>query len=66
MMLKSTPSKEQLIRVTSSINPINWEKHNLTVVRDGYLENGTRVQVVKEFLENEPLLIDNAYVVSVY
>jgi folate-dependent phosphoribosylglycinamide formyltransferase PurN len=40
-------------------------KHNLSVAWDGDLESGTMVHVVKEALDNESLLIDNADVISV-
>ena len=58
--------KIDLIKATELINPINWKKHNLTVIRDGYLEDGTRVHIVKEPLDNDPVIIDNAIVVSDY
>lgn len=64
-METKTPSKNQLLDVTKNITQFEWKKHGLTVVRDGYLENGIRVHAVKEVLANEPILIDNAYVVSI-
>ena len=57
-------TKKELLQATEVITPYDWEKYNLTVVRDGYLEDGTRVHGVKEKLKREPIRIGGAYVVS--
>ena len=47
----------------SPTNPEPWERHNLSVVGDGYLpECGTRIHLVKEELQVSPTFIDNAIV----
>lgn len=58
------PSKESLKSVTTTVPSFFWKAHNLTVVGDGYLEDGTRIHLVKEPLDTEPKLLSNALVIS--
>ena len=47
----------------SPTNPEPWATHNLTVVGDGYLpECGTRIHLVKEELQESPMMLDNAII----
>lgn len=62
--MTNVPSREEILKVALPIETINWRKHSLTVIKDGYLDNGVRVHVVKEKLDTQPILIDSAYVIS--
>ena len=62
--MTNIPSREEILKVALPIKTINWIKHNLTVIKDGYLENGVRVHVVKEKLDKQPIIVDSAYVIS--
>ena len=55
---------EQAVSAVKPIKPYQWESHGLTVVQDGYLDNGTRVHVVREKLKDEPVILSNAVVIS--
>ena len=41
-----------------------WDKHNVTVIADGHLPNGTRVHIVKEDFFPEAVMLSNAVVIS--
>lgn len=58
-----TYSMRELYLATKEIKPVDWRKHNLTVLRDGHLENGIRVHVVQEKLEKEPVIVDSAIII---
>ncbi|KZN63348.1 hypothetical protein [Pseudoalteromonas luteoviolacea] len=62
--MTNAPSREEILKVALPIETINWRKHNLTVIKDGYLRNGVRVHVVKEKLDDQPIIVDSAYVIS--
>jgi len=49
---------------TEVIPPYYWKKHKLTVVRDGYLEDGTRLHVVLEKGYENGVVLSNALVYS--
>ncbi len=55
---------KQAVNAVKPIKPYHWKSHDLTVVQDGYLNNGTRVHVVRERLEDEPVILSNAVVIS--
>lgn len=55
---------DRIAKVVEEIEPYHWKKHNLTVIGDGYLEDGTRVHVVKEPFSEKPVVLSNAIVVS--
>lgn len=57
-------TKEELLHIVKPIPPFKWVKYGLTVTGDGFLNDGTRVHSVKEQLNDEPILIDNAFVIS--
>jgi hypothetical protein len=44
--------------------PLPWLKHNLNIVRDGYMDCGTRIHVVSEQQYKTPVMIANAVVIS--
>ena len=58
------PEKAKLMAIAKPIEPVHWSEHGLTVIGDGYLNDGTRVHLVKEKLTSEPVLLNNAWVVS--
>ncbi len=58
------PDKKYLLEVVQAIEEIWWKERSLTVVGDGYLEDGTRVHLVKESLPAEPVMMNNAWVIS--
>jgi hypothetical protein len=60
----TTPTRNTLLDVVNPIEPYNWTKHNLTVVGDGHLDDGTRVHLVSENLEQQPIKLNNAIVIS--
>tara|TARA_R110001583_G_scaffold52147_1_gene162158 strand:+ start:114 stop:335 length:222 start_codon:yes stop_codon:yes gene_type:complete len=62
--ITSKPSREAILKAAKPIETINWRKHKLTVIKDGYLDNGARVHVVKEVLKEQPVIIDSAFVIS--
>ena len=41
-----------------------WRKHDVTVIADGYLPDGTRVHIVKEDFFPEAVMLNNAVVIS--
>lgn len=43
---------------------MNWMQEDLTVVRDGYMDCGTRIHVVAEQQYKTPVMIANAIVIS--
>ena len=57
------PTKEELLKVVKPIDEVFWVKHNLTVIGDGHLEDGTRVHLVKDRLHS-PIFLSGAWVVS--
>ena len=63
-MTMQTPSMKTLLKAIAPITPYNWTAERLTVVGDGYLEDGTRVHVVKESLPEQPIKIRNAWVIN--
>lgn len=57
--------KEKLLEVlTPWEEPFYWVKHNLTVIGDGYLEDGTRVHMVVEEMTLPRMCLSNAFVIS--
>lgn len=58
-------SKEQLLEVLTPLEEsFYWKKHELTVIGDGHLDDGTRVHMVMEEMEYSIMHLSNAYVVS--
>ncbi len=57
---------EDILRLTQPITPYKWVKHNLTVVGDGYTEEGVRIHIVAESGYKLPnfAMLSNAIVVS--
>lgn len=55
---------QSIIKAAKPMDPYYWEQQHLTVIRDGYLEDGTRVHVVREELKEEPTVIANAIIIS--
>lgn len=59
---------EDVLSLTDSIEPRAWDKHNLTIIRDGYFDDGLRIYVVAEqgyeLAEGNAKLLSNAFVVS--
>ncbi len=55
---------KQVVSVVKLIEPTYWERHHLTVIGDGYLEDGTRVHVVKDDLVSGWVMLSNAIVIS--
>ena len=56
---------EDALSLTEQLTtPMPWLKHNLTIVRDGYMDCGTRIHVVAEQQYKTPVMIDNAIVIS--
>ena len=55
---------EDALCLTNPIVPYKWEKHNLTIVRDGYLSCGTRIHVVEEQGYEKPSMLSNAVIIS--
>lgn len=56
--------KQKAFEMTIEIEPFHWERHDLTVVRDGYNEDGVRILFVKEphwYAE----MLDNAFIFSI-
>lgn len=44
--------------------PYEWLDYNLTVLRNGCLDCGTRIHVVREQVFKKPVIIANAVVIS--
>lgn len=58
-------NKEKLLEVlTPWEEPFYWVKHNLTVIGDGYLEDGTRVHMVLDARIRDIMYLSNAYILS--
>ena len=55
---------KQVVSVVKLIEPTYWDRHHLTVIGDGYLEDGTRVHVVKDDLVSGWTILSNAIVIS--
>ena len=56
---------EDALSLTEQIStPVPWLKHNLTILRDGYLDCGTRIHVVEEQDYHTPQMIGNAIIIS--
>ncbi|MEZ9700753.1 hypothetical protein AB4455_12230 [Vibrio sp. 10N.261.46.E12] len=57
-------SIEQLKELTKPVKPFLWKKYDLTVVGDGYTEEGKRIHLVRESLSQERVELANAIVIG--
>lgn len=58
-------NKDKLLEVLTPLDEsFYWKKYDLTVVGDGYLEDGTRVHMVEDCMEQSIMYLSNAYVMS--
>lgn len=55
-------SRETAYGITEVVNPsYHWRSHMLTVVRDGYTEDGVRIHFVSEDVE-DGMVLSNALI----
>lgn len=57
-------SIEQLKGLTKPVKPFLWKKYDLTVVGDGYTEEGKRIHLVRESVGQERVELANAIVIG--
>ncbi|QXN60102.1 hypothetical protein KUA24_35 [Vibrio phage HNL01] len=56
---------ERLTDMTEPVeSPIPWSKYNLSVIRDGYTEDGVRIHIVRGGEYKTPVMLGNVIVIS--
>jgi len=61
----SEENLQEALKLTEVVEDYFWKKHSLVVVRDGHMEDGTRIHFIRgyEGKKCNMLIMDNAFVI---